>query len=70
MYPLATSRRSHTVDFRTLHGVAYSLQNACFSCLCSPNDEDSEHSFLEGVILLRSHSDVFVIRLGRATKCA
>jgi len=41
------------------------VQNACFSCVCSSNDEDSEHSFWEGVILLRSHSDVFV---RRATK--
>jgi hypothetical protein len=41
-YQCLVSRFIKPVDLWTLRGVDDSLQYRCFSCICSPDNEDSE----------------------------
>ncbi len=56
-YLRALPRLIKPVDLGTLGGVADSLQNGCFSCICSSDNQNSELDIgdLE-LILLGSHS--------------
>jgi hypothetical protein len=61
-YPLATSRSIAPVNHWTVGGVADSLENRCFSCICSSNNEDSE-------LEITGKSGENILFSGHSTKC-